>query len=702
MNKFKIKSFKRFSKVFLILAGAIILASYTFCNRETKEQVLLILINNALKEIHYSPKDINDDLSVKVFNEYIKSLDFSKRFFTLADISQLQDNKLTIDDQISSGSLEFYKKTSTLFFTNVEKVRALYTEILSKPFDFTVNENYETDPEKVDYPADDNALKDRWRKSLKYQVLVKVSDVMKTQESLAADSVKKTFAQAEIEARNQLLKTHNEWLKRIRQNPDIDNYALFLNAIISVFDPHSQYLPPFDKENFDMSMSGQLEGIGALLQAEDGYIKIIDIIPGSPSWLQGELKVGDKIMKVAQENAEPIDIFDMHINDVVKMIRGKKGTKVTLTIKKHIDGSIKNITITRDVVIIEEQYAKSAIIENKEKIGYIFLPKFYANFEQTETGRTSAIDIANEINKLKSENVKGIVLDLRNNGGGSLQDAIRMAGLFIKEGPIVQVKTNKGPARVYPDPDKNILFDGGLVILVNSFSASASEILAAAMQDYKRAIIMGSNSTFGKGTVQSIYDLDDEINPSYGDYKPLGSLLITIQKFYRINGGATQLKGVIPDIIMPDPYSEIESGERDYDYSLPWTKIAAVPYEIQPNLQKFQPVIDAETKAIASDPNFKIIKEQALDIKKQRNQTLVTLNYEKYNKEEAEFQATRKKYNDLIKQTNGLTIKSLAVDENKIKNDTALVERTNRWLKDLKNDIYLKEAVKVVESIDTK
>lgn len=700
MKIFKIRPFGWLFNISLALILLITLASYTFCHREDKDQVLLLLITNTLQQYHYSPKDLNDSFSESVFNEYLKNLDFSKRFFTKEDIVKLEVYKTKIDDQIPAGNVEFYKAVSKVYSANVEKVKGYYTDILSKSFDFSSNETYETNAEKAQFPANDKALKETWRKSLKYQVLVRISDALKAQENYK-DSARKTFDQLEKEARDKLLTTHNDWFKRISKIDDIDNYSIFLNSMITVFDPHSQYMPPKDKKNFDISMSGQLEGIGAMLQAEEGYIKIVDIVPGSPSWLQGELKVGDKIMKVAQEKGEAVDIYDMPIDDVVLMIRGKKGTKVTLTVRKHIDGTVKDITITRDVVIIEESYARSAIIGDKEKIGYIYLPKFYANFEQTETGRSSSTDVANEIAKLKNENVKGIILDLRNNGGGSLPDAIQMAGLFIKEGPVVQVKTNTGPARVYRDPDKGALYDGSLVVMVNSFSASASEILAAAMQDYNRAIIMGSASTFGKGTVQTVIDLDEIISPSYAQYKPLGSMLVTIQKFYRINGGATQLKGVVPDIIFPDIYSEIETGEREQDFALPWTKINPAPYTALPN-EKFKQIAEMETKSILADPNFSILKEQALDLKKQRNQTEVTLNYEKFKKQEAESIAKRKKYDELVKQTNGLSIRALLADQAKIKSDTAALARTENWIKDLQKDIYLREAAKVVGAINSK
>jgi carboxyl-terminal processing protease len=702
----------------IIPALVIIFASYTFCKHEGKEQVLMKMISHTLNLYHFSPKELDDNFSQQVYSQYIKNLDYNKRFFTKADLAGLEVFKTKIDDQIVSGNLDFYNQVTKIYNQNIEKVKGYINEVLSVPFTFSSTEMFESDPDKTDFPADDNALKETWRKSLKYQVLARVSDAIKMQESkksskdsVAAnittktekDSTIKTFEELEVEARQKVLKTHEDWYKRIKKISESDNFNIFLNSITNVFDPHSQYLPPKDKENFNISMSGQLEGIGALLQEEGNYIKIVSIVPGSPSWFQGDLKAGDIIMKVKQENQEAVDIFDMRLDDVVRIIRGKKGTKVTLTVKK-IDNSIKDITITRDVVIVEETYAKSAIIENakKDKIGYVYLPKFYANFEQTETGRSCSEDVAIEISKLKAENVRGVILDLRNNGGGSLSDAVKMAGLFIKEGPIVQVKDNFNPVKIYTDPDTKIVYDGALVILVNSFSASASEIVAAAMQDYKRAIIMGSPSTFGKGTVQTVIELDNMINSTYQSFKPLGVLLITIQKFYRINGGATQLKGVTPDIILPDPYSEIEIGEREQEYALPWTKINPLTYTTWTGIPKFEQIVQTETKNTLVDPNFKILKEQALQLKKKKDETQIPLNYKLYNNQEKENQEKSKNFDDLMKKQNGLEIKALAADNSKIKNDTVTAARMDNWIKDLKKDIYLSEAVKVIDMINSK
>ncbi len=728
-----IKPHLKYATLFTVIVLTIILLSYSFCIRENKEQVLIQLVTQALEMAHFSPLDINDEFSAKVYNLYLKHIDYNKRFFTKEDLKKFEVYKTKIDDEIKSRSIEFYTLANEVLTKNIDKVQKYYTGILAQPFTFDENETLETNPDKADFPQNDAALKEAWRKALKYQVLVRISNMMdeqarnytrtvkkKTLDEMNADPdsrskvlmdepaaqsdadtvKKKTFVEMEADARSKVLKTHNDWFKRLKQMSEIDRFSLYLNAMTGIYDPHTQYLPPEDDENFNISMSGQLEGIGALLQQNaDGYVEILNIVPGSASWLEGELKAKDLILKVKQEKQEPVDVYNMRLDDVVKMIRGKKGTKVTLTVKK-IDGTIKNITITRDVVILEETYAKSSIINNQTaKVGYIYLPKFYANFEQTETGRTSAEDVAKEVEKLKHEKVNGIIIDLRNNGGGSLTDAVKMAGLFISSGPVVQVKTKMGIPKILEDTDTTIQYRGPLVVLVNSFSASASEILAAAMQDYHRAVIMGT-TTFGKGTVQTKMELDRYWNGANQNMGSLGSLLVTIQKFYRINGGSTQLKGVTPDVLLPDQYSEIETGERDQEYHMPWTQIKSVTYSSWTGLPKFEQIIQKENTKVAADPDFKTIRDEALNLKKQHDETLETLNLDKFRNQEKAVQEENKRLDTLSKKENGLKIHLLAIEEQAMKGDTAKIVRNNNWIKELSKDLDLKEAVQTISLIN--
>lgn len=694
----------------LMVMALVIMASYTFCHRETKEQVLMQIITQTLNMAHFNPLQIDDEFSEKVYNLYIKRMDYSKRFYTKEDLKKLEEYKTKIDDEIKSQSFQFYTISNAIYEKQFKLVQGYYKELLSKPFDFNVTETLESDAEKTDFAPNDEKLKDFWRKSLKYQVLTRLNDMIdlqekrtETKDKAKTDTAKvRTFAEMEADARSKVLKLHDEWFKRIKQQNETDKFALFVNSITSVYDPHTQYLPPQDKENFNIGISGQLEGIGAQLQESDGNIKIVNIVPGSPSWLQGELQPNDLILKVGQENQEPVDVVGMRLDDAVQLIRGKKGTKVTLTVKKYVEGVIKDVTITRDVVIIEETFAKSAILSSpgsKDKFGYIYLPKFYVDFNRTETGRNCADDVALELEKLKGEGVKGVILDLRENGGGSLPDAVRMAGLFISKGPIVQVKAKAGPTRILEDKDPTIQYGGPLVVLVNSFSASASEILAAAMQDYKRAIIIGTPSTFGKGTVQTVVPLDEQVSGSYQSLRPLGDLLITIQKFYRINGGATQLKGVTPDLVIPDAYSELELGEREQEYSMPWTKISPVNYTTWNGIQNYDNIIKKEQLAISTDPDIQIIKEQSKAFKKLKDETVIPLSLEEYKKLEKNRTESSKRFTELAKKDNGLNIQSLSIDLASAKTDTSKAARMDAWIKELKKDLYLKEAIKVVGTI---
>lgn len=702
---------RRFFKVVLplMVMALVILASYTYCHRETKEQVLMQIVTQTLDMAHFNPLQINDGFSEKVYDLYLKRMDFGKRFFTKEDIKKLEEYKSKIDDEIKSHSFEFYNQANVIYNARVQLVKGFYKEILSKPFDFSISETLESDADKTDYALNDEKLKDLWRKSLKYQVLTRIDDMIdlqekrKTSKGNKLDTAKvKTFAEMEVEARTKVLSLYNDYFKRIEQQDDTEKFAAFVNAVTNVYDPHTQYLPPSDKENFNISISGQLEGIGAQLQENDGNIKIVNIVPGSPSWLNGKLQPNDIIMKVGQETQEPVDLYGMKIDEAVKLIRGKKGTKVHLTVKKYINDSIINVTLTRDVIVLEETFAKSAIISNSgsaDKYGYIYLPKFYVDFDRTETGRNCADDVAKELTKLKSENVKGIVLDLRENGGGSLPDAVRMAGLFIPKGPIVQVKAKMGPTRVLEDKDPAVQYGGPLVILVNSFSASASEILAAAMQDYKRAIIIGTPSTFGKGTVQTFVPLDEQVGGSYSNLRPLGELLITIQKFYRINGGATQLKGVTPDIIIPDAYSEMELGEREQDYYMPWTKIEPVSYTQWTGIKDFDNIVKKEKANIEADPDIQVVREQSKALKKLKDETIIPLKLDDYNKMEKSHREMTKRFDEFSKKENGLAIQSLKTDLASAKSDTSKLARMDAWIKELKRDLYLKEAIKVAGAI---
>ncbi|HTN47400.1 MAG TPA: carboxy terminal-processing peptidase [Flavipsychrobacter sp.] len=675
---------------------------------QNKKTLTLETVMETIKRGHFDPRPVDDSFSVQVFKKTLNSFDYRKNFFTQKEIQALSKYQYQIDDQINSGSVEFFNELDKVFIARVNVAEGMYKEILKTPFSFTENDSVKLDGEGLEYAPDDAALKNRWEKYLKYQVLSKYVDLKKGQENNKdKDAKKKTDTELEADARQAVLKNQDLFFKRLRRLDETERFAIFMNGVTNAEDPHTDFLPPEDKARFDESMSGSFYGIGAQLQEDEGNIKVVMIIPGSPCWKQGELKVDDIIQKVAQDKAEPVDVQGYDLDDVVKMIRGNKGTTVRLTVKK-VDGSVRIIPITRGEVLREETFAKSAIIEEKgSKTGYIYLPEFYADFNKIN-GRRCAEDVAIEVQKLKNAGVDGIILDLRNNGGGSLQDVVDMAGLFIDQGPVVQVKTNAGaPEKLY-DRAGGTLYDGPLAVMINQGSASASEIMAAAMQDYKRAVIVGSTS-FGKGTVQRLISLDEMAKYSsngiglasnadmVGD--GIGSLKITVQKFYRINGGSTQLRGVTPDIMLPDPYQDIDMGERRDKAALKWDEIPAVKYQTVTHPVNVNQLSALSLARVNTNGTFKLIKENAKKLKDRENNRYYQLNEKAYRKELDEASAISKKMEELEKKAIPLTITNPKEDMAKINMDSSTVARNTDWLKNIKKDIYIAETVNVIHDM---
>jgi carboxyl-terminal processing protease len=562
----------------------------------TKEQVLGNILKGALENMHFVKKRINDDLSEDAFKLFIERIDYGKQFLLKKDVDSLEKYEDELDDELKTGELVLMNKAQEILKTRIGMLNKYVEELLKKPVDFKSKDVFETDAKKRKFASSEKELKERWRKMLKLDVIGQFVDMKDEQEGKHQTEEMKKKAkkkkkkktekklsdkELEIKAREKVTKRYKKIFKRLTENRKNDNLDKFYNSLAKVYDPHTQYLIPEEKEDFDIDMSGKLEGIGALLREENSYIKVERIIPGSASWRGKELKAEDIILAVGQGDDEPVDIVDMNLRDAVKLIRGKKGTTVKLTVKRP-DGSTKVIPIVRDEVVIEESYVKSSVLEHKslnEKIGYIHVPKFYRDFNDNN-GRNCSDDVKTELEKLKKKNVKGVILDLRNNGGGALEDARLMSGLFIKSGPIVQVKASTGAKDVLKDDDGKIIYKDPVIVLVNRFSASASEIVAAALQDYGRAVVVGTGEqTHGKGTVQAVVGLDGYVSPMAKAYAPFGALKITIQMFYRITGGSTQFKGVEPDIKLPDEYGYMDSGERSLDFAIPYGKIDKVPFK---------------------------------------------------------------------------------------------------------------------------
>ena len=688
--------------LFLIPAIAIALISATYIVKSEKEQAIdQILIQN-LNSLHYSPQAIDDSFSEKVFKLYLQRLDFNKKFLVKSDVDELKKFDQLIDDDINKATFTFFNRSFDIINSRVTEAKEYYTDILSNPFDFTKEESLQLDAEKIEYAKDKKALKEEWRKSLKYQTLSRMVEMIDNQEKAKekSDTVKlKSREELEVEARKKILKSNDDYFKRLKDFDRNDRIAIYFNAIAGIYDPHTEFFAPKDKANFDIGMTGQLEGIGAQLQEKDGYIKVSSIVPGSASYKQGQLKAGDLILKVAQGTEEPVDVVDMRLDDVVLLVRGKKGTEVRLTAKKA-DGSMLVIPIIRDIVVIEDTYAQSVILKGKKNIGYIKLPSFYADFNGTNGGRSCSKDIKKELIKLKAENVDGIILDLRYNGGGSLPDVVDMAGLFIEKGPVCQVKQKSAPAQILEDRDAGIIYDGPLTVMINANSASASEIMAAAIQDYNRGLIVGTSpSSFGKGTVQRFYDLDNYLPAAYSNLKSLGSVKITTQKFYRINGGATQLKGVIPDIVLPDPYYLLDQGEKEQDYPMAWDEITPAKYEPLKQAYSVTKIKENSLERVKNSSGFTILNDAAKRLKKQKDDTMVSLNFDKYVAEQKAYKEEAKKMEALDKEIEGLEVVALKADAFP-ESDTVKVNKHKDWYKAIKKDIYLNETVLIMNEMN--
>lgn len=688
----------------LILGGGIFYAvrsSGNINNPRTKFEKILQSVGEMLEEGHYSPKKIDDDFSKTIFKKFIAQLDGDKIYFQQSDMDALKPYETTIDDEIHGKELKSFYAINEIYNKRIDAAEKIYKDILSHPFTFTANEEVNLDGDKLTFAKNDAELKEVWRKRLKYMVLDRYVDLLDQRDNNKdkKDTVVKTDAQLEQEARDKVAKVMERTFTRLRnQFTEEERFDVMVNEIATTMDPHTTFFPPTEKRSFDESMSGRFYGIGASLKEEDGMIKIATIVTGAPAWKSGEITVGDAILKVAQGNEEPQDLTGYAVEDAVKLIRGKKGTEVKLTIKKS-DGITKVISIIRDEIVLEETFARSAIINTGgKKIGYIYLPEFYADWERPNGARCSQ-DVAKEVIKLKQQNVDGITIDLRNNGGGSLYDVIQMAGLFIKDGPIVQVKGRDEKAQVLPDRDKSVLYDGPLSVMVNEFSASASEIFAAAMQDYGRAVIIGSTSTYGKGTVQRNISLNGD---KLGDLlasnsNDLGALKLTLQKFYRINGGATQLKGVKSDIVIPDQYEYLKLREKDDPDALPWDEISKADY--QPVNDYNLPAIKATSEQrISNNPAFKLISQDAKWLADQ-NDKVYSLNIEKFKEDRKAIQSTYKQLESLLKQGNNLNVSFLPGEENRFKDDPAKDERNKQWLKNLQNDLQLSETANVMRDI---
>ena len=688
-----------------LIAFIMCLASCSFVSKDfdasDKDSLIIQLITYVLDQAHYLDKDINDDFSEKVFDTFLENLDPYKRYFYASDIYEFSKYKHSIDDAFKNPNLDFFDLVHERYSSRMLESEKIFNDILSKPFDFSKDEICECDFEVLDYVQTKDELYDRWRKLLKIYVIEnyhnEIEDDLRKQEEDPYFKLRKLDL-IEKETRDALNETMNQNFRFISEEMQrSDWFSVYINSFVSQYDPNTSYLDPESKDRFDVDMSGNYAGIGARLQKKIDKVEITEVISGGPAWRDNILEKGDAILKVRQDDEEePVSILNMRLSEAVKLIKGKKGTKVHLTIKK-VDGSISEVSVKRDIVLLEETYIKSSIVEKgNNNFGIINIPKFYIDFDN-QSNRDAAKDLRTEIERLKEQGVQGLVIDLRNNGGGALKTVVEMAGMFIKNGPVVQVKYFDKEKQVLSDRDRSILWTGPLVILVNEGSASASEILAAAMQDYKRAIIIGGNQTWGKGTVQNVFPLNRMVRGNTnGD---LGALRYTTQKYYRINGGSVQLEGVKSDINVPYRYKYLDFGEKDSKNPLQWDEIDQVEYATWDSNFNFDEAIRKSKKRMADNKYLKLVDENAKWIKSVRDDKLINLNYDKFKLELDENSLKTEKFKALNDFSMDYNFKSLPYELDLIKNDSVLGLKRSRWHKSLNKDFYIDEALNVLSDL---
>ena len=662
-----------------------------------KDKLLVDLVSYVLDKLHYDPKIINDDFSINVYEDFIDAVDSQKRFLLRSDIELFSQYRLSIDDQIKSSDITFFNLVYETLERRMDEVESFYQEVLFTPFNFNIDEEINLDYENQEYVDDIDELKKLWRKRLKLSAL---DGFASKKEINIEDDKTKTDLEIEIESR----KSINDNLKDFFQfNSELERkdwFSIYLNSIVTQYDPHTTYLAPEAKEVFDQNISGKFQGIGARLFKRNQQVEISEVIIGGPVWRDNLLNVGDIIIAVAQsKEEEPQEISLMKLSDATDLIKGEKGTNVYLTVKR-VDGGIEQVEITRDIVELEETYAKSSIIDDDtNKYGLINLPRFYVDFNDYGE-RNAASDIKKEIISLKNKGIDGLILDLRNNGGGSLKTVVDITGFFIEKGPVVQVKSIGGRKEILRDNDSSILWDGPLVIMVNEFSASASEILAAALQDYNRAVILGSKQTYGKGTVQNIIDLNNVISGNtYGD---LGSLKITTDMFYRVNGGSTQLEGVKSDLVFPNRYSYVDIGEKDLDNPLNWNKIDPARYDNSSKIFNYSQAVEKSKKRISENEYFSLIDQHAKLVKSNQDNKIISLDYKSYKEE----QENLKSQSDKLKIIDEF-ISPYVFDWNETNQNTDssynddIQEKRDRWIKVLEKDIYVNEAMNLLKDLSS-
>ena len=701
MTYIKQNKWKVFTTVIII--GAVLFAFKTTEKQngespEIRHRKLLSTIGYLLETEHYSPRKIDDDFSKDVFKEYLKALDPEKNIFLQSDINALRVYETKLDDEIHGEPILFEPASSVIYEKRLVEARKIFEKVVQSPFDFNIDDSVLLDVDVKLAPANENERYTYWYQILKYKALDRFVNLTEEREKNKTKEkfIVKADSTLEREARASVKKEYLKRFERLEKTFDKEKrFELFLNTITGLMDPHTDYMAPVEKRSFTEQMSGTFYGIGAQLTQDDNGIKIASIQPGGAAWKSGQLVMNDVIVKVAQGAEEPVDVTGYETTDAVKLIRGNLGTEVRLTIRKP-DGSYKIVALKREKIVLDEGFARSAIIQKgADKYGYILLPDFYADFER-EDGARCARDVAKEIEKLKLEKVKGIAIDVRYNGGGSLYEVVQMAGLFIDQGPMVQIRNKEGRSQILADEVPGTIYNGPLVVMVNEFSASASEIFAGAIQDYKRGIVMGSTSTYGKGTVQRNVPFGKPLD-DLGIQTEYGAVKLTFQKFYRVTGSSTQRKGVVPDVILPDEYEFLKYREKDNESSLPWDEMERAKFQVWPNNSAIAAIAAKANDKIANDTSMIAFKKTLAWVSTQMDRP-VHLKLDKYIAFRKQLQSTMIQNDNRLKLKDSMQVTALKADYNKFYNnpDKTKQDRYQAWLKVIAKDAQINEASKLL------
>ena len=701
MTYIKQNKWKVFTTVIII--GAVFFAFKTTEKQngespEIRHRKLLSTIGYLLETEHYSPRKIDDDFSKDVFKEYLKALDPEKNIFLQSDINALRVYETKLDDEIHGEPILFEPASSVIYEKRIVEARKIFEKVVQSPFDFNIDDSVLLDVDVKLAPANENERYKYWYQILKYKALDRFVNLTEDREKNKTKEkfVIKADSTLEREARASVKKEYLKRFERLEKTFDKEKrFELFLNTITGLMDPHTDYMAPVEKRSFTEQMSGTFYGIGAQLTQDDNGIKIASIQPGGAAWKSGQLVMNDVIVKVAQGAEEPVDVTGYETTDAVKLIRGNLGTEVRLTIRKP-DGSYKIVALKREKIVLDEGFARSAIIQKgADKYGYILLPDFYSDFER-EDGARCARDVAREIEKLKLEKVKGIAIDVRYNGGGSLYEVVQMAGLFIDQGPMVQIRNKEGRSQILADEVPGTIYNGPLVVMVNEFSASASEIFAGAIQDYKRGIVMGSTSTYGKGTVQRNVPFGKPLD-DLGIQTEYGAVKLTFQKFYRVTGSSTQRKGVVPDVILPDEYEFLKYREKDNESSLPWDEMERAKFQVWPNNSAIAAIAAKANDKIANDTSMIAFKKTLAWVSTQMDRP-VHLKLDKYIAFRKQLQSTMIQNDNRLKLKDSMQVTALKADYNKFYNnpDKTKQDRYQAWLKVIAKDAQINEASKLL------